>query len=134
MHCYVFWDLFTQPLSIFSRPLLLSHPLDHADTWCQAPFTQRDGDKPVTPVPRQRSLADTEEQQEKASIPWETESPAQAQPTWGLPLLLRTWAQEVAMSLPVALYEISQKATLRYQSLFMVMEAQCHKASTNMSQ
>lgn len=38
------------------------------------------------------------------------------------------------MSLPVTLYEISQKATLRYQSLFMVMEAQCHKAGKNMSQ
>lgn len=106
-------------------------PLGHADTWCQALFTQRDGDKPVTPVPRQRSL---EEQQEKASIPWETESPAQAQPTWGVPLLLGTRAQKAAMSLPVALREISQKATLRYQSLFMVMEAQCRKASTNMSQ
>lgn len=38
------------------------------------------------------------------------------------------------MSLPVAFYEISQKATFGYSSLFMVMEAQCHKAGKNVSQ
>lgn len=86
VHCYVFGELFTQSLSLFA----VIPPLDHADTWCQAPFTERDGDKPVTPVPEWGSLADTEELQEKATIPWETENPAQAQPTWGVPLLLRT--------------------------------------------